>query len=496
MRLHKPAFLWLAFLLFATTVMAQQGSAPALPETPAGQRVAAYLKVFNSGDEQLMRAFFAENVATRALARRSVEDRLGIYREMRTNMETMTPRRVLEARADFVSVLVETKKGGLFEIGFQFEQDAPHKLIGLRVEEADSPQQQQGGAPAKQETPETPLTEAEALSLIEKRLNELIAADEISGAVLITKGAAPLLQKAFGLASREHNVPNRMDTKFNLGSINKIFTQIAIGQLSEQGKLSLDDKFGKHLPDYPNRDAAAKVTIRHLLDMASGIGDFFGPEFQDTPKDRLRSVKDFLPLFAGKPLMFEPGTKQRYSNGGYIVLGAIIEKVSGQDYYEYVREHIFKPAGMQNSEWYEADIPTPNLATGYTREGMEGKRARRTNIYLQPAKGSPAGGGYSTAEDLLKFSLALQTGKLRLPDFRTTAAAAAAGGNQNSHTGKPAPFPGIGVAGGAPGINAFLVAAGAESNNAYTIIVMSNYDPPSAEKLGKEIRGWLKRVKK
>jgi CubicO group peptidase (beta-lactamase class C family) len=489
MRLQKPALLWLAFLLFATPVMAQQGDAILLPET-AGQRVAAYLKAFNSGDEQLMRAFFAENVATRALARRSVDERVGVYRQMRANMETMTLRRVLEARADLVSVLIETKKGAQFEIGFQFEQDAPHKLIGLRVEEIDAPQQ--GSSQPKQETLETPLTEAEALALIEKRLNELIAADEISGVVMITRGTTPLLQKAFGLASREYNVPNRMDTKFNLGSINKLFTQIAIGQLVEQGKLSFDDKLGKHLPDYPNRDAAAKVTIRHLLDMASGIGDFFGPEFQDTPKDRLRSIKDFLPLFAGKPLLFEPGTKQRYSNGGYIVLGAIIEKVSGQDYYEYVREHVFKPAGMQNSDWYEADIPTPNLATGYTREGMEGKSARRTNIYLQPAKGSPAGGGYSTAEDLLKFALALQTGKLRLPDFKKPAAE----GNQNSHTEKPTPFPGMGVAGGAPGINAFLVAAGAESSGAYTIIVMSNYDPPSAENPGKQIRGWLKRVKK
>lgn len=492
MRLLKSALLWLALLLFVTPVMAQHGDTILLPETAAGQRVAAYLKAFNSGDEQSMRAYFAEHVATRALQRRSVDERVEIYRRMRANMETMTLRRVVESRADFVSVLIETKKGAQFEVGFQFEQDAPHKLIGLRVEELDAPQQQGGAQAPAQETPEMPLTEAEVLALIEKRLKDLIAADEISGVVMIAKGATPLMQKAFGLASREHNVPNRLDTKFNLGSINKIFTQIAIGQLVEQGKLSFEDKLGKHLPDYPNRDAAARVTIRHLLDMASGIGDFFGPEFQDMPKDRLRSVKDFLPLFAGKPLLFEPGTKQRYSNGGYIVLGAIIEKVSGQDYYEYVREQIFKPAGMQNSDWYEADIPTPNLATGYTREGMEGKSARRTNIYLHPAKGSPAGGGYSTAEDMLKFAIALQAGKLRLPDFRKVSAA----GNQSSHIVTPAPFAGIGVAGGAPGINAFMIAASAEGNSPYTIIVMTNYDPPSAENLGKEIRGWLKRVRK
>jgi CubicO group peptidase (beta-lactamase class C family) len=490
MRLQRTSLIWLAFLLFAAPVMAQHGDAPVLPETAAGQRVAAYLKAFNSGDEQLMRAFFAEHVAPRALLRRNVDERLGVYRQMRTNMETMTLRRVLQASEDEINVLVETKKGEWFEIGFQFEPDAPHKLMGLRVEDTDGPPQQGASAQPKPEPPATPLTEAEALALIEKRLNELIGTDEISGAVLIAKGATPIFQKAFGLASREYNVPNRLDTKFNLGSINKLFTQIAIGQLAEQGKLSLDDKLGKYLPDYPNREAAEKVTIRHLLDMASGIGDFFGPEFQDTPKDRLRTIKDFLPLFASKPLRFEPGTKQQYSNGGYIVLGAIVEKVSGQDYYEYVREHIFKPAGMQNSDWYEVDIPTPNLATGYTREGMEGKNARRSNVYMQPAKGSPAGGGYSTAEDLLKFALALRSGKLRLADFKKPAAAAE---NQNSHTGNSAPFPGIGFAGGSPGVNAFLIAGPGES--AYTMIVLSNYDPPSGENLGKQIRDWLKRIK-
>jgi CubicO group peptidase (beta-lactamase class C family) len=277
-------------------------------------------------------------------------------------------------------------------------------------------------------------------------------------------------------------VPNRLDTKFNLGSINKVFTQIAIGQLAEQGKLSIDDKLGKHLPDYPNREAAEKVTIRQILDMKSGIGDFFGPEYQATPKDRLRTVKDFLPLFASKPLQFEPGTKQQYSNGGYIVLGAIVEKLSGKDYYDYVRENIFKRADMQNTDWYESDIVTTNLASGYTRE-RDSKAARRNNFYSRPAKGSPAGGGYSTAPDLLKFVVALREGKLRVPDFRN---------QQNLPDAKAGRFGGFGIAGGAPGINAALEA---DEVRGYSIIVMSNYDPPSAEKMARQIRGWISRVK-
>ncbi|MBA3766745.1 MAG: beta-lactamase family protein, partial [Acidobacteria bacterium] len=393
--------------------------------------------------------------------------------------------RVLEASEDAITVLIQTKKGEWFEIGFQFEAESPHKLLGLRVEDREAPP---AGAQSKIEAPAPPLTEGEAMSLVEKHLNELVAADEFSGTVIIAKGGVPVLQKAYGLASLEYNVPNRIDTKFNLGSINKIFTQIAIGQLVGQGKLSFDDPLGKLLPDYPNRAAGEKVTIRQLLDMASGIGDFFGPEFKAMPKDRLRTIKDFLPLFANKPLEFEPGTKHQYSNGGYIVLGAVVEKVSGQDYYDYVRDHIFKPTGMQNTDWYEADLPTPNMASGYTREGMGGQHARRNNLYTRPAKGSPAGGGYSTAGDLLKFALALQSGKLRLPDFRKPAG----GESQNSHPGNTAGFPGLGIAGGSLGINA-LLEVGADQG--YTIIVMSNYDPPSAEATGKKIRGLLARVK-
>ena len=323
------------------------------------------------------------------------------------------------------------------------------------------------------------ISESEMIALAEKSMDDLIQADEFSGTLLIAKSGKPIFQKAYGLASQEFNVPNLTDTKFNLGSINKTFTQMAIGQLVANGKLDYDDKLGKHLPDYPNKEAAEKVTIRQMLSMSSGIGDFFGPKFESIPKDKLRSIKDFLSLFAEEPLAFEPGSRQQYSNGGYIVLGAIVEQVSGQDYYSYVRENIYQPAGMNDTDWYEADKPTPNLANGYTREGRDDLRVN--NIYTRPARGSPAGGGYSTAPDLLKFAIALQNGKLTSFDFR------------NPKAGKVGTFGGLGIAGGAPGINAVLEIGPPEG---YTIIVMSNYDPPSAETVAKNIRGLIKRVKK
>ncbi len=328
----------------------------------------------------------------------------------------------------------------------------------------------------------TPVLKADLIERIRPYMAELSGKDEFSGVVLLAKEGAPIFEQAYGLASKEYNVPNNLETKFNLGSINKLFTKIAIGQLVIEGKIALDDPLGKYLPDYPNKDAQ-KATIRQIALMRSGIGDFFGPKFMTTPKDKIRNTADFLALFASEPLAFEPGTKEEYSNGGYVVLGAVIEKVSGQSYYAYVREHIFKPLGMDATDSYEADVPTANLASGYTTRGGERETddaMRRNNIYTRPARGSAAGGGYSTAHDLLKLANALQSGKVVNPALAPDIP-------------KPANAPfaavkGAGIAGGAPGINAVMEAS---MPGGYTLIVLSNYDPPSAMKVARQVREWM-----
>src|SRR5262249_14922197 len=153
---------------------------------------------------------------------------------------------------------------------------------------------------------------------------------------LLAQGDNVFFTKACGLASRAWNQPNRLDTKFNLGSMNKMFTSVAIAQLVEKGKVSLDDTIGKHLPDYPNRDAAQKATVRHLLTHTSGLADYFNNKFMDASRTRFRTIADYFPLFADNPLQFEPGTRNRYSNAGFMVLGAIVQKASGVDYFDYV----------------------------------------------------------------------------------------------------------------------------------------------------------------
>ncbi len=151
--------------------------------------------------------------------------------------------------------------------------------------------------------------------------------------------------------------------------------------------------------------------------MSGGLGDFFGPKFTATPKGRIRNLADYLAIFSSDPILYAPGTSRRYSNAGYVVLGLIIEKVSGKSYYDYVREHIYGPAGMKDSDSYFQDAIVANRAVGYTLEDEDEKQLPQavSNMYMLPARGSSAGGGYSTAEDLLRFDLAMRGGKLLGP---------------------------------------------------------------------------------
>ncbi len=465
----KLLILILITFSFATTIFGQQPDLSKLTEMEGGRRVLEYFKAFNSGDEQKLKDFFANNLTAESLARRGVEPRLEFHKQVRADFQTLEIKDVMSVEIrDVIEIklLVQGKIGGWINYGFMFELATPQKLLGWQIEPTEAPNGD------KSPTYQSPKTKAEFLSTVEKYLNDLVAEDKFSGVVMVAKDDKPIFSKAYGLADKEKKTPNSLETKFNLGSINKIFTRVAIGQLVQQGKVSFDDKLGKFLPDYPNKDAKEKVSIRHLVTMKSGVGDFFGEQFMNMPKDKFRKIADFIPLFADKPLAFEPGTKDQYSNGGYILLGAIIEKVTGKSYYDYVRENIFKVAGMSNTDSFETDKTPANTANGYFKE----KNIWSNNINTRPYRGSSAGGGYSNAGDLLKFSVALKSGKISVPD----------------DDGKPRQDKSLGIAGGSVGINAvFLVNA----QNGYTIIVLSNYDPPSAEKIGAQIRDWSKQIK-
>jgi CubicO group peptidase (beta-lactamase class C family) len=258
-------------------------------------------------------------------------------------------------------------------------------------------------------------SEAEIRKELEAFLDKLAAEDKFSGAILVAKDSKPIFVMAYGMANKSDNVRNRTDTKFNVGSMNKMFTAVAIAQLAERGKLSFTDSVGKHLPDYPNKAVASKVTIHQLLTHTSGMGDYQNDKFY-AQLDRMRRISDLVPLFVNDPLTFEPGEKWDYSNAAFVVLGLIIEKVSGQSYFDYIKQHVFKRAGMSNTDFYERDKKVVNRAVGYMRVNAKGEpdpdAPRRENTSARPAKGSPAGGAYSTVNDMLKFQMALRNNKL------------------------------------------------------------------------------------
>lgn len=474
-------------LILATSMAYADKSDPSatLKGSLTGERVITYLAAFNSGDSARMRNFLEFNLSADGKATRPIEVRLERYHDMLQQIKTITLRRVASVGDEAVVIYATNGQSEWMQLNFEFEPAAPHYLAGIGIELMEEP-------PGDETT--TPLTQAEALAAITHLADSLSDGDLFSGNVLIALNDQPILTKSVGLADIGLGVPNKPETKFNLGSINKIFTKTAIAQLLQSEKVRLDVPIGTYLIDYPNKEAATKVTVRQLIEMSSGIGDFFGPEFAAASKENFRSNADFIPLFANKPLLFEPGTDRRYSNGGYILLGAIIEAVTGQTYYQYVKEHIFEPAGMENSDSYAVDDIVPNLARGYTHRDERGEEngKRRSNIYTLPARGSAAGGGYSTAGDLLRFTTALRTGKLLdgrhtvwmydgdLPDQGPVDLAAAV-----RHGG-------LGIAGGSPGVNA---AVETDNGSGYAAIILSNYDPPSAEQLAGQIRRIIKRIK-
>ena len=296
-------------------------------------------------------------------------------------------------------------------------------------------------------------------------------AGRFSGVVLATDGYEPVFHEAYGLASKGFGVPNRPDTRFNIGSIGKQITAIAVLQLWHAGALDLDDPIGEHLQGFPPEVATA-VTLRSLLQHRSGWGDYRSDERYRQDWYDLRTVDDYLPILRTLPLEFEPGTDRLYSNAGYLVLGAVVEAVSGASYDEYVAEHVYGPAGMEHTGPIAVDEIAPNSAVGYTDMVGQAKGYRRRNTALLSARGTPAGGSYSTAEDLLSLLRALRQGTLLPVPYVDYLMQARFEG--------PLPDPDQPGytrvwTGGAPGVSA---AMGGLAGGVY--VVLSNYDPPVA----------------
>lgn len=235
-------------------------------------------------------------------------------------------------------------------------------------------------------------------------------ADHFMGTVLVARGDQVIFNRAYGSANLEWNIPNTPSTKFRLGSVTKQFTSASILLLEEQGKLNLSDPVKKYVTDAPA--AWDKITIYHLLTHTSGLADFTGlPNYQSL-QSLPTTAAGIIARFRDKPLEFQPGEKMKYCNSGYVVLGYIIEKITGESYEKFVQDNLFGPAGMTDSGYDSPARVIPNRASGYL---LNPKGQIENSLYIDMTVPHAAGALYSTTGDLLKWEHALFGGKILKP---------------------------------------------------------------------------------
>jgi CubicO group peptidase (beta-lactamase class C family) len=394
------SYLTLFFFLFSTHFTFERAvSAQQNPSSIAEQRVKEFIQMINSNDRKAARAYIEQNHTPSALKEESLETRVNWISMLNDVTRGVELQSLTEPKPNSVRAVVAVKLTGQWrQLMFELEPQSPHRIQsfdwGLPAEPSNKVQSRK-------------LTEKEIVSELEPFMQKLIEADVFSGVVLLAKNGKVIFNKAYGEANKDFGILNRTDTKFNLASLNKMFTSIAVAQLVEQGRLSYDDSLSKFLPDFLSREAAEKIKIKHLLTHSSGLGSYS----VKASRQSVRTVDDFLKLGKDDKLAFEPGTDQKYSNNAFLVLGKVIEKASGQNYFDYVRENIYRRAGMTNTDAYDLDLVNKNLSIGYEKEYTDDGIVFRNNV-CEVGAGGPAGGGFSTAEDLLRFAIALNAGKL------------------------------------------------------------------------------------
>jgi CubicO group peptidase (beta-lactamase class C family) len=458
-----------AFLFIVPACTAQTQ----FPDTPAANQTKAWLEAFNAADSTRYKEFVTKNFPSRL----QNADRDADFRDMTGGFEL---KKVEESTpTKFVALVQERLSDQFARLTVEVEPAGPHQITRLSMNAIARPSD---FAIAR-------LNADELVTALRRKLDEDVAAGRFSGAALLAKNGKAVFAQAYDMADREKKIPNTLKTRFRLGSMNKMFTAVATLQLVQKGKLDLKAPLGKYLTDYPNKDVASKVTIEQLLSHQGGTGDIFGPEF-DKRRLELKSLQDYVTLYGSRAPQFEPGSRWQYSNYGFLLLGVLIEKVSGQSYYDYVRDHIFKPADMTATASEPEDQVVSDRSVGYTKFIGDGWKLNTDTL---PYRGTSAGGGYSTVEDLLRFATALQTHKLldaQHTELLTTGKVDAGRGKyafgfQDDVADGMRCF---GHGGGAPGMNGGLQIC---PGPAYVIVVLANMDPPAATRVADFVRSRL-----
>ena len=458
-----------------------QADGPVIPDSGAGRRFSELMEAMGSGDPVRLREW-TRAALTPEMLRTGPNDPgiLGFLLDQQRDLGGFEVHRALSSGAEQVEMLVRARKGSRRWLRYVVGVEAapPGRISGIFAFPAPP-----DAIPAEGSS----LSAEEAARTLETAVEELAAAGRFSGAVLLARGGRPLLRRSWGEAERSFHAPNRPDTQFGVASLGKMFTAVAVGRLVEQGKIGWEDPVGKHLKGWLPDDAAAKVTLRHLLTHTSGLGDFLGALREGDSWRLLDGVAAHRRLVAGAALASPPGSEFRYSNAGYLVLGAVVEAVSGRDFYTFVKDEVFAPAGMTRSGYPRFDDVLENRATGYLSPEEAKGGGSRTNVSLQGLRGTPAGGAVSTVDDLLAFTEALRAGRVLRRETVDALLAPRVKAPFGGHYGfgfEVDRAPGgtvFGHAGGFPGVGAVLRAY---APSGFTLVILSNQSHGTAEVAG------------
>ncbi len=376
----------LLFMSVMPVVMGQDDTSTHFPNTNTGNHLKALMDCMNEPDPEKRIDFLTKGFTEKGAV--AVASR----QEWVSGNQEIALVAILHNKEHEIQAVFSDSNGKSIKILLSMSKEPPHAIHSVMV------------TPHYGEVIHSKLSSTKIVSELEAYIDQLPKKNDFSGSVLLSRGDKVLFKKAYGLASRRYGVSNNTDTKFNLGSMNKMFTAVSVLQLVQQRKLSLDERLSKYVgEEWLARDISDKIRISHLLSHTSGLGSYFNDRFAESSRARFRELDDYQPLIAEETLAFEPGSRWQYSNTGMLLLGVVIEKVSGKNYFDYVRQHVYKQANMVDTDCFDMDHPVSNLAIGYWKEDDQWKN----NLFRHVIRGGPAGGGFSTVEDLHRFSLAL-----------------------------------------------------------------------------------------
>lgn len=432
-------------------------------------RARAIIAALSTGDAAMYELAAREHYSGMLYARRTAAERAEFVAQMASDFG---PIEILAITEEGDTLIARVSGSGAMSgsLVFRFEDTHAHKIVQLNIAA------EAGGAGGPDDGPEFPpppinaaQTASEMGAAIDRWIDPFLQHDDFAGAVLIARDGRPFVTRVYGPAERTLNLPANEETAYNIASIGKKFTQTAIGRLIQEGRLTLSTTLGDVLPDYPNSEAHA-ATISQLIGMRGGIADFFGEDFERQPKSRFNSNHAYYEYVARLPQRFAPGSRIEYCNGCYIVLGEIVERLSGIRYEEYIRRHVLTPAGMTRTGYFNAANLPRNTAHPYVRSAGPGS-PYVDSLNHHGATGSGAGGVYSTARDLLSFDNALRDGRLLGAEMT----AWVLGGVRS--TGRSSAS--LAIAGGGGGTSNII-----ESTGHWTVIVTGNVQEPVPERIG------------